>query len=415
MRALAAHPILRALIIGSVALATWSSAQASTVPNSDDPDPATRGAYLARAGNCLSCHTRPGGEPFAGGLAFETPLGVIYSTNITPDPETGIGKWTDADLIRAMHEGKAPDGRRLFPAFPYTSFTKVTDEDVKAIYAYLRTVTPVRYTPPANSMAFRMRWGMALWNALFFEPGRFEKDPSQSDEWNRGAYLTEALGHCGACHSPRNLFMAEITDQAHSGGSILDHVADGKARRWSAVNLTPARGGLEAWSVEDIASYLKTGFSERAGSFGPMNDVIVNSTRHLTDEDVRAIAVYLKSLPPRAEQTATLTPDQLKAGEPIYEERCKSCHMASGRGGFLTGPPLEGSAIVQAADPASLINVILYGPDPHPELGESGWETMKPYADVLSDAEVAAVATYTRGMWGNNGGPVTAAEVAKQR
>lgn len=397
-----------AVALSSVFSAAWAQEAAESA--------VTRGAYLAAAGNCVSCHTRAGGEPFAGGLAFETPLGTIYSTNITPDQESGLGRWTEADFVRSMHEGRAPGGRHLFPAFPYTAFTKVTDEDVKAIYAYLRTVTPVRYTPPSNGILFSQRWGMAIWNALFFSPGRFQPDTSKSAEWNRGAYLVEGLGHCSACHTPRNLFMAEIAAQAYAGAAVHDHVDGGKSRKWWAVNLTPAKGALEAWAVEDIAAYLKEGYSDRAGTFGPMNDVVVNSTRHLTAEDTQAMAVFLKELPPQEIQTATIPPEQVKAGEEIYAERCEDCHMSSGRGGMLGGPPLAGSAIVQAPDPSSLINTILYGPQTPKELGDFGsWETMKPYKDVLDDAALAAVANYVRGSWQNKGGPVTPEDVAKQR
>jgi len=384
-----------------------------------------RGKYLAAAGNCISCHTRHGGEPFAGGLGFETKIGplpaTIYSTNITPDPETGIGKWTDADLIKAMHEGVAPGGRKLFPAFPYTSFTKVTDEDIKAIYAYLMTVTPVKYSAPRNSFAFSQRWAMSFWNALFFKPGRFQPVEGKSEEWNRGAYLVEGLGHCSACHSPRNLAMAEIASKAYAGGAILDHVGkrdENKIREWSAPNLTPVKGGLASWSVNDIANYLKKGFSAtRAGSFGPMNEVITNSMRHMTAEDTKAMAVYIKELQPQQPTMAAISPEQTAAGEKIYADRCEDCHAKNGRGGIFKAPPLEGSAIAQAADPSSAINVVLYGANaPEAEMGAFGaWETMKPYGDILSDADVAAVLNYVRSSFGNVGGPVSAGEVAKQR
>lgn len=250
---------------------------AAPVPNAamapaSEPQPASaveRGKYLTDAGNCISCHTQTGAVAFSGGVPFETPFGTIYSSNITPDPATGIGAWTADDLRRAMHEGIAAGGYRLFPAFPYTSFTKVTDADVDAIYQYLRTVKAARYTPPSNDFAFTQRWGMMFWNSMFFSEGRFSPDAARSAEWNRGAYLVEGLGHCGACHTPRNLFMAETSGKAYAGGTIRDKVAQGKIRRWSAVNLTPAKNGLAAWSVNDLAKYLQTGFSPRAGTLGP--------------------------------------------------------------------------------------------------------------------------------------------------
>ena len=379
-----------------------------------DPQVA-RGKYLADAGDCVSCHTRKGGTPFTGGVAFPTPFGAIYSTNITPDNETGIGTWTAADLRRAMHEGIAPGGKHLFPAFPYTAFTKVTDQDVDAIFAYLRTLKPESYRPPSNGVLFTMRWPMAIWNALFFKPGRFQPDASKSEEWNKGAYLIEGLGHCSACHSPRNVFMAEVTDRAYAGGAIMDVVADGKVRRWSAVNLTLAKSGLAAWKVEDLAGYLKNGASDVAGTFGPMNDVIVNGTSKLPAEDVQAMAVYLKALPPQEYSGPVVSEAEAQAGAEIYKKRCDECHQSSGGGGLFNAPPLAGSAIVQTADPASMINVILYAPQKAEGVSYGEWETMKPFAEVLNDADIAAVANYVRGSWGNKAPPVKATDVAAQR
>jgi mono/diheme cytochrome c family protein len=390
-----------------------NSAPAAAIPNTTDL--VARGKYLAAAGDCVSCHTRHGGEAFAGGVGFETPLGTIYSSNITPDTATGIGTWTAADLRKAMHEGIGRGGKRLFPAFPYTSFTKVSDQDVDAIYAYLRTLKAVRYSPPDNGIMFTQRWAMTLWNALFFEPARFKPDAKQTVEWNNGAYLVQGLGHCGSCHTPRNTLLAEENDQAFAGGTLNDAVAPNKVRPWFAINLTPAKNGLASWSVDDLAKYLKTGYSARGGAFGPMVDVIANGTMQLTSEDVRAMSVYLKSLPPQQTQKLTAVAEQTKLGGAIYKDRCDKCHMSSGRGGFLTGPPLAGSAIVQAVDPTSLINIILYGQGTPKNLPSSTWETMKPYADVLSDDEVAAVSNYVRAIWKNQAPSVTSQDVARQR
>jgi mono/diheme cytochrome c family protein len=374
-----------------------------------------RGKYLAAAGDCVSCHTRHDGVAFAGGVGFDTPLGTIYSPNLTADNETGIGTWTAADLRRAMHEGIGRGGKRLFPAFPYTSFTKVSDQDVDAIYAYLRTLKAVRYSPPRNGILFTQRWVMILWNALFFDAGRFKPDATQTVDWNTGAYLVQGLGHCGACHTPRNMLLAEIADRAFAGGTLTDAVAPNKARRWFAINLTPVRNGLASWSVDDLARYLKTGYGKWAGALGPMVDVIVNGTMQLTSDDVRAMSVYLKSLPARDGQNHSVVAEQSKLGGAIYKERCEKCHMPSGRGGFLTGPPLAGSAIVQADDPTSLINTILYGQATPKTLPSNTWETMKPYADVLSDDEVAAVSNYVRASWKNRAPAVKSREVAGQR
>jgi len=314
-----------------------------------------------------------------------------------------------------MHQGIGAGGRRLFPAFPYTSFTKVTDADVADIYAYLRTLKPVRYTPPANGLLFRMRWPLMFWNALFFEEGRHKPNSAQSAEWNRGAYLVEGLGHCSACHTPRNRLMAEQPARAYEGGAIQDKVEKSKTRRWSAPNLTSAKHGLASWSVADLTRYLHTGFSPRAGTFGPMNEVIVNSLKKLKTEDVRAMAVYLKSLPGREYSGETVSAEQAKPGESIYEDRCEKCHSSSGRGGFFSGPPLAGSAIVQAEDPASLVNIILYGPETPKDVTLGAWETMPSYADVLSDEEIVAVANYMRGSWGNRARPLTKTDVTEQR
>jgi mono/diheme cytochrome c family protein len=352
--------------------------------------------------------------PFTGGVPFHTPFGVIYSTNITPDSKTGIGRWSFDDLRRAMHQGIAP-GARLFPAFPYTSFTRVSDADVGAIYAYLRTVKAVGYSPPHNDVAFTQRWALKFWNLLFFKEQRFSPNPAQSAEWNRGSYLVEGLGHCSACHSPRNIFMAEVADSAYQGGVLQDAVARGKFRRWSAVNLTSAKNGLASWSVEDLAKYLHTGVSRRAGTFGPMNEIIVNSLKQLMPQDTHAMAVYLKSLPVREDAGESVSPAQIAAGVQLYKDRCEKCHAASGRGGMFTGPPLAGSAVALAEDPSSLINVILYGPASPANVSFGGWEAMKPYGEVLDDSQIAAVSNYVRGSWGNRAGAISAREVSQQR
>jgi mono/diheme cytochrome c family protein len=377
-----------------------------------------QGRYLVTAGNCFSCHTATGRRPFTGGRPIDTSLGTIYSTNITPDPETGIGRWSASDFTRALREGVAADGHRLFPVFPYTAFTIITDEDAAAMYAYLRTLQPVRYAPPANNILFTQRWGIALWNASYFAPARYVADPAHSAEWNRGAYLTLGLGHCGSCHTPRNLVLAEIPSRAFAGGNLEDARADERPRRWSAVNLTPSTTGLGGWSIDDIVKYLSVGFTQRGGAFGPMNEVIVNSTRHLSTDDLHAIAVYLKGIPEQGPKSESQpTSDQMKAGAIIYSDHCASCHFASGRGGVLKAPRLAGSAVAQAEDPASLINAILLGADPPTEaLGAfAGWETMQPYRDVLSDEETAAVCNYVRNSWGNRASVVTARDVARQR
>jgi mono/diheme cytochrome c family protein len=406
-------------VLGLAGLAACSGQSPSPAANEHaaPPDPiiVAQGKYLAAAGNCVSCHTRPGGAPFAGGLPFPTPLGTLHSTNITPDPVTGIGSWTVADLRRALQQGRSAKGSHLFPVFPYTAFTRLSDADVAALYAYLRTVRPVRYEPPRNGWLFAVRGPMAIWNALFFRPGRYVPDPARGAEWNRGAYLVEGPGHCGACHTPRNALLAERADGALQGGTLKVDAGGGRARRWSAVDLTPSARGLRSWSVTELAQYFKTGSSARGGSFGPMNEVIGNGLSQLTPEDLHAMAVYLKSLPARSYGEESVPPELAGAGAGIYKERCEKCHGRSGRGGMFSGPPLAGSAIVQAEDPASLINAILDGSDAPESLASSSWETMPAYRSVLDDAQVAAVSNYLRASWGNHGAALTATAVRAQR
>jgi mono/diheme cytochrome c family protein len=397
-----------------------------------------QGRYLAVAGDCISCHTRAGGEAFSGGRALNTPFGVIYSANITPDPDTGIGAWSEQQFARALREGIAADGTHLYPALPYTAYTNVTDQDVHAIYVYFRSLKPVNYVPPGNKMSFpfSIRALIGGWNLLFFEPSRYSPDSSRSAEWNRGAYLTQGLGHCGACHTPRNFFGGERGSEALTGGEFLEEIADevvndkitpmdeSTVRPWSAANLTSAASGLGAWSREGIAAYLKTGHSTRAGAFGPMSEVIANSTSHLTDLDINAIAVYLKSLPPNA-QSVPREPaaDALKAGETVYTTRCADCHLPTGLGmpraansdGSKTAPPLARNAALQAPNPATLINVILYGAHESTITADS-WPKMSGFelSVGLDDDQIAALCTYVRSSWGNQAGAVDAAAVGKQ-
>lgn len=381
-----------------------------------------RGEYLAAAGNCMSCHTSDEGSPFAGGLEFETPFGTIYSTNITSDPQTGLGEWSLEDFFRAMRYGQTPDGTHLYPVFPYTSFAKVSDEDIAAIYAYIKTIAPVSYTPPENDLGFpySQRWALGLWKAMYFDDSLFEQQPEQSAEWNRGAYLVEGLGHCSMCHTPRN-FLGAIDDElAMTGGTYVTRV-EGKLSAWSAPNLTSADSGLAMWNVDDVTDYLKLGVSHRAGVFGPMNEVVVNSTRHLSREDVRAMAVYLKSLPANSQDNGEPASDDiLRAGSIQYDIHCGSCHLPTGEGSPEQGPPLIGSPVVLDADPASLINITLYGAQtphtsPSDEWASRTWIRMDPYDTLLDDEQVAALLSFIRASWGHEAGAVTPAQVAAQR
>ncbi|MEQ8736071.1 MAG: cytochrome c [Rhodospirillaceae bacterium] len=384
----------------------------------DSDDPIQRGLYLATAGNCMACHTRDGGDPFAGGVTFHTDFGVIYSTNITSDEAVGIGAWTESQFIRAMREGKSADGSNLYPAFPYPSFTKVSEEDLTDLYAFLKSTASSSYTPPDNDMGFpfNQRSLLSIWNALYLDNERFEVDDSQSEEWNRGAYLVQGLGHCGTCHTPRNALGGLKIDQMLSGGTYNDKVNGDKIRPWSAVNLTSAPDGLAAWSEDDIASYLKTGHGSMGGSFGPMNEVISLSTSRLSDRDVRAMAIYLKSLPPTVRSPEhKMSDSDFRAGELVYTIHCGTCHLPTGLGDPSIGPPLAGSAVVQAEDPASLINVIIYGAEVPVASPPGAWKSMDAFGNKLDDDEIALLSSYLRSNWGNRGGPVTEADVGKQR
>lgn len=386
-----------------------------------------QGRYLAALGNCASCHTREGGPPFAGGVAFHVaggwfrePIGTVFSSNISPDPGTGIGGWTLPDFSRAMREGVSAGGDHLYPVFPYTAFAGIAQEDMVALYAFIMSVEPVRYRPPANDLPFPIGWRsiLVLWKWLYAGREVYRPEGGRSEAWNRGAYLVQAVGHCGVCHSPRNLLFAGIPELAMSGGIHFDPVETGKVREWAAVNLTSSATGLGAWSKRDIAGYLTIGHSAKAGRFGPMDTVIANGTRYLTKADAEAMAEYLKSLPPIDRDTGQeLDPELRELGLAVYTEHCEDCHMESGRGNFFKAPPLAGSAVVQAPAPSSLINIVLYGagvpagvPPPY-----SVWEDMAGYRDKLGDKEIAALSNYLRTTWGNRGDAVTVEDIARQR
>lgn len=379
-----------------------------------------RGEYLAIAGNCASCHTTATGEFMAGGLAFETPFGTLYSTNITPDAETGIGNWSDRDFLNAIRHGVRPDNEHLYPAFPYTAYTRMSNEDVAAIYAYLQSIPPVNQVPPENELSFpfNIRSLMAIWKALYFEPGVFEPDEEQSDEWNRGAYLVEGLAHCSACHTPRNFFGAERKELHMSGGEYLDRIRTGAHRPWSAPNLTSTERGLGLWTQREVEDYLKSARNDFLESFGPMNEVIMNSTRFLSDSDVTAIAHYLKSLPAVDEPIGEMpNPELMGRGRTIYNLHCGACHLPTGEGDPEMAPRLNaGSLVVQSSNPASMINAILYGPEtPGHPLPPRWLEPMDEFQYQLDNEEIAAVTTYIRNSWNNAAGIVTPAQVARQR
>lgn len=382
---------------------------------------AGRGEYLVRAANCVSCHTAPGGPVFGGGVPFPTDFGTIYSTNITPDVKTGIGGWTFEQFEAAMRRGLRPDGAHLYPAFPYTNFTKIEDADLRALYAYFMNLKPVHAPARENELSFPFseRRLMAVWNALFFEEGRFVADPKRSAQWNRGAYLVESLAHCSACHSPRNLLGAEKGDALYTGGSFAEFDEDRGIVTRGAPNLTTSRHGLGAWSEDDIASYLKSGISTHARLIGTMNEVVLNSTRYLSDGDTRAMAVYLKSLAPAGVDVRKPDDRTMALGAKQYDIHCGTCHLPTGLGAEDTAPPLAGSTFAQAPDPSSLIDLVINGPrlpQEAPSLAwQRPWQPMKPFRQKLSDEQAAALLTFVRNSWGNAAPAVTPEDVGRLR
>ncbi|MCC6198390.1 MAG: cytochrome c, partial [Burkholderiales bacterium] len=367
-----------------------------------------RGEYLARAGDCISCHTAAGGEPFAGGLRLDTPFGYMLSPNITPDHETGIGRWSRDHFHRALHHGVNRRGQDMYPTMPYDFYTKVTREDVDALWAYLRTVKPVRNAVVVNHLdfPFNVRMAMGVWRELYFKEGTYRRDPSKSQAWNRGAYLVEGLGHCSDCHSPRNLLGGIEKRKQFSGATI-----DG----WFALDLTSdIATGLGDWSIEELAAYFKTGVAKgKATTLGPMAEVIRNSLSHLTDDDRRAMAEYLKLLPPDSTiRTGRVAPDPTRVrGAQLYTDNCSGCHQSRGRGVPGVFPALAGNPVVLAADPNDIIKVVDRGIKPR-----ANYVAMPAFNIQLTPQEVAEIANYVRSSWGNNAAPnATSAMVAKLR
>ncbi|MDM0111879.1 cytochrome c [Variovorax sp. J22R133] len=383
-----------------------------------NPTPAQieRGRYLALAGNCAGCHTTRGGKPYAGGLGISTPFGTIYSSNLTPDEKNGIGGWSVDYFWRAMHNGRSRDGHLLYPAFPYPNFTKVTREDSDAIYAWLRTLPsdPRQNTPHALRFPYNTQLALAVWRALSFTPGAFEPDAGQTAEWNRGAYLAGGLGHCIACHGARNSLGATEETRGLSGGLI-------PMENWYAPSLTsPREAGVADWQVADIVALLKTGRSVRGSVMGPMADVVFDSTQHLNESDLAAIAAYLKHLPETTAQAAVPAQSMrrdsvtMARGASIFAQRCAYCHGDSGEGAPGAYPPLAGNRAVNMNSPANLIQVVRHGGFLPATAGNPRPYGMPPFGNVLDDQDIAAVLTYVRGSWGNNAAPVSASDTLRR-
>lgn len=366
-----------------------------------------RGAYLARAGDCVACHTERGGQPYAGGRVLATPFGEIVAPNITPDKASGLGQWQADDFWRALHHGKSRDGRMLYPAFPYPNYTKVSRADSDALFAFLQSLPPVanKNQPHRLRFPYNQPFMLAAWRALYFRPGSYQNDPAHDPVWNRGAYLVQGLGHCNACHSSRNWAGASQSATDLAGGLI-------PVLNWYAPALNSEQElGLGSWSQAEVAALLHTGVSTKSAVFGPMAEVVRQSLQYLNTEDINAMAYYLKALPPvtdsssvRSDNLSQEAREQiLKQGEKLYQTHCQDCHMADGKGKGDIWPPLAGNRAITMPEPINAIRMVLNGgfaPSTHGNPRPYG---MPPYGPLLTDPEVAALVSYIRQAWGNGG------------
>lgn len=371
-----------------------------------------RGRYVAVAGDCIACHTAHGsGKPFAGGLALETPFGKLVASNITQDKKTGIGDWTEEEFTRAVRLGKGRHGENLYPAMPYNAYAKVSDADMHDLWAYMKTIEPVENRIESNQLPFpfRIRFLLTFWNFLFFDDSRFQPDPARSAEWNRGAYLTQGLAHCASCHTAKN-FMGGDTSATLAGGTLGG---------WYAPDITGGAGGLHDWSLDQTVEYLKTGGNAIGMASGPMAEAVENSLQHMTQQDLRSIAVYLKTVPgpaaPARPAALAAGDERMKLGAHVYDVNCAACHGSNGKGldGLVTS--LAGNSALQAEVDTNLINAVLRGTTPAITHGKPTGAGMPSFAWKLSDAEIAAVGTYVRNAWGNAAPAVSASDVAGAR
>lgn len=407
---------LASLLFAGLASASASAADA----------PVSKGHYLAQAGDCAACHTSAGGANFAGGLKMVTPVGAIYSTNITPDKQTGIGDYSYDDFANAVRGGVAKDGHRLYPAMPYTAFAKITDEDMHALYDYFMNEVPAVHQADRDSdipWPLSMRWPLTVWNWAFQDDSRYQPDSSQSAEWNRGAYLVQGLEHCGTCHTPRGIgFQEKALDQKDSA-----YLTGGTLEGWHAPDLTGnVHAGIGSWSQQDIVSFLQTGWTANSAAFGSMTDVIEHSTQHLSDRDVNAMAVYLKSLkssnpkavapePDSRTQAALVTGDMSKPGAQVYMDNCAACHRTDGKGYSKTFPALAHNPAILSDDPSSLISIVLRGGKAAVTHQAVTGLTMPDFGWRLDDRQVADLSTFVRSSWGNNAPAVKPEQVKALR
>jgi mono/diheme cytochrome c family protein len=372
-----------------------------------------RGRYLAVLGDCAGCHTAPGGAPFAGGLALQTPFGTLVAPNITPDPETGIGNITNDDFLATLHEGRGHNGKRLYPAMPYPAYTKMTDDDVLAMRAYFATIAPVKNPVVSNQLPFplNIRLAMAFWNGLNFTSGRYQANPQKSAVWNRGAYIVEGPAHCGTCHTPKTLLGGDKNNVALTGATL---------QGWFAPDITnDTRKGIGGWSTDDLVQYLKKGTNNWTLASGPMAEAVSHSTSQMNDDDILAIATYLKDSGEGGVSgkpaVAAANTNVMRAGAAIYKDSCAACHKDSGQGEANLFPRLAGSGLVQSDDPTTLARVVLHGTRAVATAGAPTGPAMPAFDWRLDDAQVAAVLTYIRSNWGNAAEAVPATAVAAQR
>lgn len=432
LRRLRNVPKTAAALAACAALATVFApltARAADAVSSADPALVAHGEYLARAGDCIACHTTQGGKPFAGGLKFDTPIGAIYSTNITPDANTGIGKWRYDDFAKAVRQGVRPNGETLYPAMPYPSYARLSDDDMKALYAYFtQGVAPVAQPNRAVDIPWplSMRWPLGIWRTLFAPRVQAFDGTHYNDAIiARGAYLVQGLGHCGACHTPRARTMQELALTDLDGDDFL--AGGGAIDGWvpSSLRGNP-RTGIGAWSEDDIVQFLKSGRNLHTAAFGGMTDVVQHSTQYMTDADLLAMARYLKTLPPNDPKETSYAYDSASAsklqsgdasarGAAVYVDNCMACHRSDGRGYTRVFPALGGNPVVQGKDATSLIHVLLTGAALEGTKSAPSTFTMPPFGWRLSDQQVADVATFVRTSWGNTGAPVSAADVARLR
>lgn len=393
---------LAALLAGVMATPAWAGAQ-------PDYQQVAAGHYQAILGDCMGCHTSPGGKPFAGGAALQTPYGAFVPPNITPDAATGIGNWSEEQFRHAVKDGVGRGGQKLYPAMPYPNYAKMSDQDIANLYAYMQSVEPVQRNAGRNRLNFpyNFRSLMTVWNGLYLKSGPVQPVAGKSAAWNRGNAIVNGPAHCNTCHTPKS-FLGADTSAALTGASLSG---------WFAPDITADKHGVGSWTVPDVVTYLKAGHNSHSMASGPMAEAISYSTSKMSDGDLNAIAVYLKDVPASgADAGSPLAKDDahFKAGLEIYQDNCAACHGSDGKGENALFPPLNGSPIIAQTSAETLVRVVLAGTQSAQTKGNLTSPAMPSFAWRLNDAQVADVLSYVRGSWGN-GGAVSSGAVAEAR